>query len=259
MKRTSILSAALISMMMMTGCGSSKSVLDTVALNGDWNITTVNGELASGDKQPFLSLNVQEKQVYGCAGCNRISGDIELNEQGNISFGQIGSTRMLCPNMGTERAILLALNDVKKYTGTETELELTNEDGKVLLTLVKRPDLCIGSLAGKWKISKVNGEAIETLGTTETAPFLEFDAQKNTIHGNAGCNIVNGEVVIGTDEKGSIKFQQMITTMMSGPGMEVETKVMEAIQHVSSFIMPDAHHVIMTDANGQEVLTLTKE
>ncbi|MBR0360829.1 MAG: META domain-containing protein, partial [Paraprevotella sp.] len=60
----------------MTGCKSSKNALDAVALNGDWNITTVNGEVANGEKQPFLSLNIQDKHIYGCAGCNRINGEI---------------------------------------------------------------------------------------------------------------------------------------------------------------------------------------
>lgn len=243
----------------MTGCKSSKNALDAVALNGDWNITTVNGEVANGEKQPFLSLNIQDKHIYGCAGCNRINGEIEVKENGKISFGQIGATRMLCPNMGTERAILLALEEVKGYEGTEQEITLTNEDGKALITLVKRPELSINSLTGRWKISKVNGEAIETLGTVETAPFLEFDAEKKTVHGNAGCNIVNGEVVLDEEVKGSIKFQQLISTMMSGPGMDIEVKVMEAIHHVSSFTMPDEKTVIMTDPNGNETLTLVKE
>ena len=45
-------------------------------------------------------------------------------------------------------------------------------------------------LNGEWKIKEVNGEAIPS--GMEKQPFIAFDVKKKTIHGNAGCNLING-------------------------------------------------------------------
>lgn len=260
MKKRSLLGTILLSGIIMTGCGSSKTALEVNALNGDWNIATVNGQQATADKQPYLKLNLQDKEIYGCAGCNRINGQIEVNENetGKISFGQIGSTRMLCNNMATETAILEALNKVKGYEGTEIEVILTDAKGNALLTLVKRPEISLESLKGKWNITHVYGISIDELGEVENKPFLEFDTDKKTVHGNAGCNIINGVTEQTEGAKTSLKFNQMISTMKSGIGMAVESKIMEAINQVSGFTFENEKRIILNDANGNNALTLVK-
>ena len=49
------------------------------------------------------------------AGCNRMTGTFEADslQPGKISFGQVGATRMMCPDMDTENKVLQALNTVK--------------------------------------------------------------------------------------------------------------------------------------------------
>ena len=46
--------------------------------------------------------------------------------------------------------------------------------------------------------------------------------------------------------------------MMAGPGMDVERKVLKAIDTVRSFTVKEDQSVALFDENGVEVLTLVK-
>ena len=80
---------ALLAIVLASSCGSSKNALQTSALEGEWNIITVNGKEATADKDVFIGLNLKENRVYGCAGCNRIMGAIQVDKDkaGHLSFG----------------------------------------------------------------------------------------------------------------------------------------------------------------------------
>lgn len=201
MKKTQMMAAALFTVVMATSCGSTKTSLQPEALNGEWNIMTVNGKQATAEKQPFIGMDLTAQRLYGCAGCNRIIGSVEVgtSKAGQISFGQVGSTRMLCANMGTESAVLEALNHVSGYKGTEKELTLTDGNGHALLTLAKRPEASLSSLNGRWNVTAIYNEVVTDIAENETAPFLEFNAAQKRIHGNGGCNIINGEVMQNGD------------------------------------------------------------
>lgn len=184
---------------------------------------------------------------------------VDKDKAGHLSFGQVASTRMLCSDMATERAVLEALENVTGYKGTEQELTLTDGNGNALFTLSKRPAATLASLNGKWNITKVYDEAVEDIEKTEKTPFLEFNADKKTLHGNAGCNIVNGGIEQEEGKPASLKFDKLLSTMMAGPGMTVEGKVLEAMNKVRSFIVKDEHTAALLDENGAEALTLVKQ
>ena len=235
MKKLSTMGVALLAIVLASSCGSSKNALQTSALEGEWNIITVNGKEATADKDVFIGLNLKENRVYGCAGCNRIMGAIQVDKDkaGHLSFGQVASTRMLCSDMATERAVLEALENVTGYKGTEQELTLTDGNGNALFTLSKRPAATLASLNGKWNITKVYDEAVE--------------------------DIVNGGIEQEKGKPASLKFDKLLSTMMAGPGMTVEDKVLEAMNKVRSFIVKDEHTAALLDENGAEALTLVKQ
>ena len=260
MKKTSAMGAAIAAFALATGCGSSKNALQTSALEGEWNILTVNGKAATAERVPFIGMDLEKNRLYGCAGCNRIMGTLQVDKAkaGRVSFGSVGSTRMLCADMATEQAVLEALGNVSGYEGTEKELTLTDAGGHALLTLSKRPAAVLASLAGHWDIAQVYGEAVEDIEKTEKKPFLEFDADKKTVHGNSGCNIVNGGILQEEGQPASLGFDKLLSTMMAGPGMTLEGKVLEALGKVKSFVVKDEHTAVLLDENGAEALTLTK-
>lgn len=247
---------AAVLMLSVTSCRSSRQ-LSADNLAGEWNVTTLNGKNIDGANVPFIGIDVDGKRVYGNAGCNRIMGSLELDAsgQGKLSFGQVAATRMMCPDMELETAVLDALNVVGGYSLTENGLQLTDGDGNVVITLTRREALAV-DLEGEWIINAVNSEPVEKLDVT---PFLAFNVAEQRVNGNAGCNLVSGSFTVG-DSGMSLKFDDnMISTMMAGPGLETEQKVKDALSRVAKFeLNGDRSQLTLLDATGTAVLTLTR-
>lgn len=129
--------AALLS----TACSTTNKVASTTDLNGEWTVEKVNGtaiDKKAGDEIPFLGFDVDKKSIYGCTGCNRLTGSIEINNE-NLDLSKVGSTRMMCANMTNEQIVLGALDKVKSFKINEQgNLLLTNKQGKTIIELQKK-------------------------------------------------------------------------------------------------------------------------
>ena len=81
------------------GCG--RYFLDS-RLHNIWVVEEMDGQkIKSADFNngaPTLELYSEEGRVSGHDGCNRLFGKIE-NQQGELKFSAMGSTRMACPKM----------------------------------------------------------------------------------------------------------------------------------------------------------------
>lgn len=85
-------------------------------------------------------------------------------------------------------------------------------------------------LEGKWNIVEVSGEAVG-----ETAhPFMEFNLEEKKVHGNASCNLFNAALELSESDCSAIRVGNAITTMMACPNMDMETKVLQAMDQVRS-------------------------
>ena len=140
MKKSFALAAMAAAIIM--SCGSTKSVSDVAALNGEWNIVEVDGNKikpADAEEAPFLGFDASESRVYGCTGCNRLTGAVKMDSKGNIDFSQTGSTRMMCANMKVERMVLDALGKTSKFALSGSDrLSLNDAAGKAVIVLEKR-------------------------------------------------------------------------------------------------------------------------
>jgi heat shock protein HslJ/uncharacterized membrane protein/uncharacterized lipoprotein NlpE involved in copper resistance len=84
---------------------------------------------------PTFEFNLTDMRFSGHAGCNSLSGGI--NVVGNkITFGSLMGTLMACPNMKVERAIIEALNQ-KTVTYSIDKMKLTIVSGKTKMVLQK--------------------------------------------------------------------------------------------------------------------------
>ena len=253
MKKT-LISAAAFAAVLLSSCGTASKSVD---ISGEWNVVSVEGKEVTGN--PYIGFDMENGRLYGNAGCNRIMGGVEIDSvnPGHIGLTNIGATRMMCPDMETEQKVLEALNEVAGYKASDTGVELTDKDGKVLMSLEKReaPAVSINDINGEWTISKVDGVEIEVADKT---PFLSFNVADNAVHGNGGCNIINGSFSQEEGNASSLKFGQMISTMMAGPGMETEGKVLEAMNKVASFVVNEDGTLSLMDAGNNEVLLLVK-
>lgn len=138
-----LMTAAFVVALMMS-CGSAKDAGSTKSLNGEWDITEVNGiKINAGDCEnvPFLGFNGSKKELYGNSGCNLLTGSYGGNtKNGEIDFSQTGMTRMLCADMKVERMVMEALGKSKKFTIDENSKTMTLKDagGKAVMTLKNR-------------------------------------------------------------------------------------------------------------------------
>ena len=253
-----IASAALV----MFSCRSSKEALSLSSMNGEWNIIEINGSAVvpgQGQQLPFIGFDTTTGKVYGYSGCNRIIGSVDVNAKpGTIDLGALGSTRMACPDMTLEQNVLGALAQVKGYKKMGKEnMALCNASNRPVVVLEKKEaDVKLSVLNGEWKIKEVNGEAIPS--GMEKQPFIAFDVKKKTIHGNAGCNLINGGFETSTTNAKSISFPGVASTMMACPDMEVEGKILKAMNEVKSFDKLSGGGIGLYDANNALVIVLEK-
>lgn len=107
-------------------------------LNGAWRVTAIEGT-AITDEQPKLVIDIPEAKLSGFAGCNRIFGNIALDGTAyGISFTQVASSRMTCPEIETEVKFLSALEKVTGFTPIDnTHVVLYQQPDIPLITLEK--------------------------------------------------------------------------------------------------------------------------
>ena len=113
------------------------------------------------------------------------------------------------------------------------------------------------SLNGEWNIVEINSVAVDTT-KLEIAPYLVFDTKKNDMYGCAGCNSINGTTRID-DEKQTLSFAQIATTLMLCAEMDTEKGVLDALEKVKGYKEAGEKRVALTDAKGKAVLTLQQK
>lgn len=248
----------------MSSCASTKNLAQVSDLGGEWNIIEINGTAvvpAPGQSFPYVAFETNTGRVYGNSGCNRLMGSFDTNAKpGELTLGQVGSTRMMCPDMTLEKNVLSALSQVKKYTKlVDGQLALCGKSLKrpILVLKPRKPDVSVTDLGGRWKITQAGGEAIPD--GMEKQPFLELNVAEKKVHGNAGCNVINGAFVTDENNASAISFPNLISTLMACPDMEVEGRVTKALFEVKTFARLAEGGIGFYNAAGELILVLVKE
>jgi heat shock protein HslJ len=86
---------------------------------------------------PVLEIQVNKKKIYGNDGCNRLFGTITTLEANLISFGSIGGTKKICPNMILPNAFIKTLGRVSAYRREKLELLFFDNNAKEIMRLQK--------------------------------------------------------------------------------------------------------------------------
>ncbi|MBD5348690.1 MAG: META domain-containing protein [Bacteroides sp.] len=225
-------------------------------VKGDWSIETVFGKEAVGEQAPFLKFVPAERRVYGNNGCNVINADYKYNPQDStISFDHIASTMMMCQGEGlTDYDINTALGATKFYTwrveGHDYYLNFYDETGRELMQLMHQN---FEFLNGTWGVKKIGSK---TVNDPDMKMVIDIDEGK--LHGNTGCNIMNGEISIDMNQPNSISFSNIITTRMACKENSHETDLLVALEEVSAARPTSGNAVILYDARHKAVLTLER-
>ncbi len=131
-----------------SSCKTSKtatsSTVSETDLNGEWKVVEVGGtdisDKAGRGNEAYIGFDVSGQRMYGSPGCNRMFGQLTIDEsKGIISFGTVGTTKMMCANMEVERMVINAVNNVGAYEiESDGTLILKDDRGNVLMKLKKK-------------------------------------------------------------------------------------------------------------------------
>lgn len=117
--------------MCMLSCRSAK---ENVSLTGvKWIAESLNGKelkFKENGSEVFITLEADNKKIFGRAGCNRFFGVYEQNDS-QLTFSGMGATRMACPDMDIETTFFKVLEDTRSFVIKKNKLTL-KDDGNVI-------------------------------------------------------------------------------------------------------------------------------
>ena len=225
-------------------------------VKGDWSIETVMGKKAVGEKAPYIKFVPSEKRIYGNNGCNVLNGEYTYNAQDStIRFSNMATTMMMCGKEGiTDYEINTALDATKYYSwrvdNNDYLLTFYNENRQPVMTLLHQN---FEFLNGTWKVSMIDGNKVDN-----DEMQLVFDMSEMKVHGNTGCNVLNGSIVTDMAHEGALSFQNMATTRMMCPDINQETALLVALEAAATVHPVDNNTVDLLNTHGNVVLRLVR-
>lgn len=96
-----------------------------------WKVVQLEG-LDDITAAPSIEFIETKNQVNGFAGCNNYFGSFEINGN-NLSFGPLGMTRKMCPDMSVENLMMGYLDKISTYEFSEGTLILKNKNDEALI------------------------------------------------------------------------------------------------------------------------------
>lgn len=236
---------------------SSKNLQQMLAsnvLDGEWTLISVRDNKLTGDERPYIYFEEKTGRFYGSNTCNILNGEFKTTPEGGLQFGGVISTMKMCNDAPFEFMINSAIDEVRKYKikreGDDETLSLLNKDGKALLVFNRHN---IDFLNGAWKVVSIDGVPV-----TASAMKFSIDILELKIHGNAGCNILNGSILIDPDRPNSIQFQQLATTRMMCPDIQQETALLVALEEVTSAYRSGEARVVLRNNGGKDKIVLER-
>lgn len=82
-----------------------------------------------------------------------------------------------------------------------------------------------------WALESINGEPFVMDDQTRNYPVIEIYTQENRIHGNTGCNTINGTIKIDNNK---INFSKLMVTQMACPG-DLEYRLLSAFEVIDNY------------------------
>lgn len=110
-------------------------------------------------------------------------------------------------------------------------------------------------LDGKWNVVEVKGEKL----MEEGLPQMNFNMSENKLHGTTGCNIFNTTVNLDSDDVSSLTINPAAATMMACPNMDVEGKVLQAMDEVKGVKAgKNDNEMLLVDQSGNVLFVLQR-
>ena len=210
-----------------------------------WTLTDANGKAVT-NSSAYFEIDTAHTKFTGNTGCNRMFGAISLRGK-LITFSNVGTTKMMCKLPAgslPENAFLSGLNKTARYAVEGNTLNLFDRRGRTVLRfkrLVKQapeetPTIDIKLDDRKWMLESVGNR--KTLVAIEGV-FVNFDAQKKSAGGNAGCNVFGGDY---SAARSTMKIDQVISTMRACTNdgkMDLEREFLDGLRQADRYEIKD--------------------
>lgn len=225
-------------------------------IKGDWTIEEVYDEKAVGQTPPFIKFSQNEGRIYGNNGCNTVNGEYKYNHSDHsLKFSNVAVTMMLCHKEGiTDYLINQALNETSSYSLSESAdgyvMDLYDSKGNKVMTLAHQN---LDFLNGTWKVVAIDGKTVNV-----EKMKLVFDIDENKVHGNTGCNVLNGRLETDLDAPNTFSFEAMQVTMMMCPQIEYQTAMLVALEDACRAKPINKNRVELINSSGENVITLER-
>ena len=224
-------------------------------LYGEWDIVMLrNKKKVYTLERAYVYLDFTGgNKVYGNNGCNTINGTFQLSGN-NLKFNDFISTDESCHNVTNEKTIMHALADTRRFT-LETQynaqyLNLMNSKGNVVLVL-KRHNL--DAMNGPWLVKEINSENVSDLNMR-----VVIDAVMQTIHGDTGCNIINGIITLDPTKDMAIQFEDLRSDEHDCEEIDYETDLLLALESTESCKRINQNEMALLDNKGNIVIMLQR-
>jgi heat shock protein HslJ len=102
----------------------------------EWRPAVIGASAVPADSGMVVIFQV-DGSINGNGGCNKFFGSLETTK-GELTVGELGSTRMACPGdiMDREAAFMNALQETRRFEIGEGSLQLVGADNQLLAELV---------------------------------------------------------------------------------------------------------------------------
>lgn len=225
-------------------------------VRGDWAIEKVGNRDAVGEDAPFLKFVPEEKRVYGNNGCNALNAEYTYSpKDSTIRFSQAITTLQACSKQGiTDIEINQALNATRFYSWEQKDsqyyLYFYDSSHRNAMTLMHQN---FQFLNGTWGVTAINENPVNVPDMK-----IVIDVDEGKLHGNTGCNIMNGNFTTDMGTANSISFQKIITTRMACHDDSHETEFVVALEDAAYARPISPTKVLLLDNSGKVVLELQR-
>ncbi|MGL4993018.1 MAG: META domain-containing protein [Bacteroidales bacterium] len=122
----------------------------------------------------------------------------------------------------------------------------------------KSADFNVNTMDGRWNVVELNGQ--EVTSSKEDGPFMLLNFSEGRLSGKGGCNITNGNILLDSTNATSIKFPQVMTTMMAcpEPQMQLEQNYLRALNSVVKVVPASEGRYNFVDEAGNTLFVVVK-
>lgn len=226
-------------------------------IKGEWIIVNASGKSINAmDERAYINFSPKDGKIYGFTGCNYINGNFNIENNDDIKFSNIITTTKYCDAISDENNILDALEQAIKFSIYKKDnlyyMDMKDVTGRTVMH-TKRHNADV--LSGSWAVKSIHKKNI-----SDKQMKLIIDIPELKLHGNLGCNIINGTIGLDRNKDWFIQFYSITSTNnhCNGFDLNIERDLLIALEEVEYIDRKNYNEVVLCDKDKTEVLSLKR-